>query len=272
MVHSEKRNSKRKLFWGMLKIKKLKKMILCAMAILFLSCLAVEATSLGTVDIAHTGFGAHGVIDVWGGGDSSKSVYGGVYMLNKTAGTGGGNTWPDGLIGSFCFELSEVAPDGTLTYDVVMPQDGPVPTSFLPGTMGSAKAGYLAELWAEHFDKAWADTGGSFTPQQNSDAKAFAAAVWEIVYEDIPESPEDWDVTQCGVPCCNSGFRCENADTATANSWLRSLDGIGPKADLRAFVYDGKQDYISEVPEPSTVALLGLGCVVSLLRRKKAIS
>jgi len=40
-------------------------------------------------------------------------------------------------------------------------------------------------------------------------------------------------------------------------------------ADLRVFSYDGQQDYIVEVPEPATIALLGLGGALSLLRRKR---
>jgi hypothetical protein len=50
---------------------------------------------------------------------------------------------------------------------------------------------------------------------------------------------------------------------------LHSLDGTGPREDLRAFRYDGQQDYITAIPEPATIALLGFGGVFSLLRRKR---
>ena len=55
-------------------------------------------------------------------------------------------------------------------------------------------------------------------------------------------------------------------DPAIANDWLHQLDGTGPKAHLRALVYDGQMDYIAEVPEPATILLLGLGVV--MLRRR----
>jgi hypothetical protein len=151
---------------------------------------------------------------------------------------------------------------GTLTYDVVMPEEAPQPTTFLGGPIGPEKAEYLRELWGRFFDPSW--TGdGPFTEQQNSDAEAFTAAIWEIVYEELPESPLLWDVTVDGT-IGDLGFRCENADTSTANDWLHVLDGTGPKANLRVFSYLGKQDYIVMIPEPATIALLGLGTLVLL--------
>jgi hypothetical protein len=65
------------------------------------------------------------------------------------------------------------------------------------------------------------------------------------------------------------GFRADFLDSVAANNMLHSLDGTGPRADLRVFSYNGQQDYITAVPEPATIALLGLGGVFSLLRRKK---
>lgn len=241
--------------------------IVCVAVSLTLSGVA-KATPVGTVDVAHSGYGASDVIKVWGAGYRALIGQGGVYMLDKTGGTGQGNLWPNGLLGTFCIELHEWASNNILTYDVVMPEE--VQNSFLGGPMGADKAEYLRELWGRFFDPDWAGSG-PFTSQQNSDAEAFAAAVWEIIHEDLPASPLDWDVTVDGT-ASRGGFRCQDADTATANDWLHALDGTGLKADLRAFVYDGKQDYISEIPEPATGALLGLGCVVSLLRRKRAAS
>ena len=82
----------------------------------------------------------------------------------------------------------------------------------------------------------------------------------KLYKEDIPESPSMWDVTVDGTDGA-LGFRSEKVDAATANAWLYALDGTGPKANLRALTYDGKQDYIVKVlvPEPATLALLGLG-------------
>lgn len=241
--------------------------ILIAALVLALPCPAAEATSLGTVDIVHSDFGAYDEegVGVWGAGQAGTVFYGGVYMLDKTAGTGQGNIWPDGPIGGLCIELHEPAPDLTYTYDVVMPEE--TYSSFLGGPLGIEKADYLRELWGRFFDPDWVGSG-PFCSQQNSAAEAFAAAVWEIIYEDLPVSPLQWDVTVDGTPCTH-GFLCSDVDTVTANGWLHALDGTGPKADLRAFAYSGQQDYIVEVPEPATIALFGLGAALSLLHRRR---
>ena len=252
-------------FLGGQKMKVLKTTtILCVAFTLGVLPSLASATTVGTVDIAHSGHGASGIINIWGGGHSGLSGHGGVYMLDKTAGTGQGDLWPDGPVGGFCIELHQWASDNTLTYGVVMPEQ--VHSSYLGSSIGPEKAEYLRELWGRFFDSDWVGSG-PFTSQQDSGAEAFAAAVWEIIYEDLPQSPLWWDVTADGT-AGDLGFRCENADTATANSWLHALDGAGPKADLRAFVHCNKQDYLVEVPEPATIALLGLGALASLCTRR----
>jgi hypothetical protein len=242
--------------------------ILCVVISLAFSSSA-NATPLGTVDIEHDGFGAKGTLQVWGGGHTGTSVYGGVYMLDKSYGTGEGDFWPDDeLIGGFCVELNEYVPQTATKYDVVMPEKAY--NDYLDSLIGITKANYLRELWGRFHDPKWADHG-PYTSNQNREAEAFAAAVWEIIYEDLPTSSLGWDVTTDGSSG-SSGFRAVSVDSNLANSWLHALTGDGPQADLRIFATKGSQDYLVEVPEPVTIALFGIGGVISLLRRRRTSS
>jgi hypothetical protein len=247
-------------------MKVLKALVACSTLVLLMPCLAARANPVNSVNIVHDGFGAYSIAKIWGGGNSGLNVYAGVYMLDKTAGTGEGTIWPNGLIPSFCIELHQVAPEYTNTYEVEKPKD--VYNSFIDAYIGTTKANYLRELWGRFYDPAWAN-GGSHTTQQNNNAEAFAAAVWEIIYENLPTTPAGWDVTADGTSG-PKGFRCENIDSSKANLYLHSLNGCGPMADLRAFVNGCKQDYIVQVPEPATITMLGLSAVFGLIRRKRA--
>ena len=222
-------------------------------------------THADTVDIVQDGYGAYDITQFEGAGYAGAYAWAGVYMLNKTGGTGIGNTWSDGLIPGFCIELHEPAPQATYTYKVGAPDDAY--NSYVGEVLGSLKANYVRELWATHYDPAWA-AGGTCSSEQNSYAEAFAAAIWEIVYEDLPSAPGGWDVTADGT-IGDGGFYAVDLDAATANKWLHGLTGGGPKADLRVFVNQGGQDYLVAVPEPATLMLLGLGGALSLAGRRR---
>ncbi len=237
-----------------------------------LAALAVTCTVLttgagaNTVDIVHDGYGANNSTIFTAAGYVNAEVVAGVYDLYKSADTGVGNTWPNGTtVPGFCIELQETHPTTTQTYQVMMPDD--VYNSVTGTTLGTTKANYLRELWARYYDSHWA-SDGPYTWQEYGDAEAFAAAIWEIVYEDLPVSPIGWDVTIDSTPGA-AGFQAAYLDADKANMWLHSLTGIGPKADLRAFVNCGHQDYLVAVPEPATVLLLGLGGLLSLAGRRR---
>ena len=70
--------------------------IVCIAAVLTLLCVT-KASSVGTVELAVSDYGAGGAVKIWGGGHDGLYGYGGVYMIDKTNGTGEGNLWSDGL-------------------------------------------------------------------------------------------------------------------------------------------------------------------------------
>jgi hypothetical protein len=220
---------------------------------------SANAYTVDSVEVVSSGLGANELISVWGGGvdGSVESVYAGVYNLEKTYGTGEGKLWTDGQIGAFCAELSEPAPNVTSKYSVVSLDDA----------FGTAKAGYISELWGRYYDPSWTGSG-QFTWLQDSKAAAFATAIWEIIYEGLPTSPLKWDVKVDGT-LGTGGFYTNFGGANIANNLLHSLDGTGPMADLRVFSYNGNQDYIAQVPEPTTIALLGLGSLCLLRRKRK---
>jgi hypothetical protein len=228
--------------------------------------LQVSATPIyGTVTMSPAGYGAKGTMTIWGGGWNGANVYAGVYMFNKTAGTGEGQLLDNGPVGGFCIDLSENLASGSRIYDVLMPQDAPRPTTFLGGPMGLQKAAYLSELFGRFYNTAW-DTVGSHTSVENSKAEAFAAAVWEIIYENLPASSAGWDVTTDST-VGNKGFKAANLDYQTANTWLHALNGTGPMTQLRALSYCGAQDFIVPIPEPATVGIFALG-ILGLIRKR----
>ena len=226
-----------------------------------------NACLLGTIDISHDDYGAGGTAQLWGGGQYGLYANIGAYILNKSDGTGDGELWENGLIGAFCIELSEYTSAYTKTYGVVLPEDAQRPSTYPGVLIGSEKAEYLREAWGRYYDPAWA-ASGPYTEQQNREAEAFAAVIWEIIYENLPATPALWDVTVDGT-CGPGGFYATGLDSSIANGMLHALDGTGPKADLRAFIYNGKQDYIAEVPEPATVCILAVGAMTLLRKRKR---
>jgi len=232
--------------------------------VLALPLAAAHATFADTVDVVHDGFGAHDVTLFWGAGYDGWDAMSGVYILNKTASTGSGDIWRNGTLPGFCMELQEPAPKTTTTYNVAMPED--MYNNYTGETLGTTKANYIRELWARYYDPAWVSRAP--TAQDNRAAQAFAAAIWEIIYEKMPTAAADWDVTLDGTIGLG-GFKAENLDYETANKWLHSLTGGGAKADLRVIVSNGNQEYLVAVPEPATAILLGLGGLLSVASRRR---
>lgn len=146
---------------------------------------------------------------------------------------------------TFCLE-----PDVYLT---------PFSNPYTVQTLGAMyPADSIAELWGRYRGMVTTDVT----------AAAFQVALWELAYgvSDRNLSTGAFQLTTAG-----SVF-------STAQAWLTSLDGTGPKAvGLAALVSNpliaDKQDLIVQVPEPGTLALFGtalLGVGLVTRRRRKA--
>ena len=210
---------------------------------------SASADVVGTATIAYTGNFTDGTINI--NGVVNIQTYGGIFLLNKTAGTGDGALIPNGIVNAFCIDLFQYTNSNPEVYVVQTVDAAPITTGI--GPMGTAKADALSELWGRYFSQIVGNA---------QKAEAFSACVWEIVNETDP----NWDVT------VGAGFRCTGLATtmpATANGWLNSLDGTGPMADLRALTSECHQDFICEIPEPAALSVLTLGAIATIFRRVK---
>jgi hypothetical protein len=248
----------------------MKKYLVSSLMMLSVFALQLSATPVDSVTMTYTGYGAKDVMTVWGGGQSSLTINAGIFMFNKTASTGTGNLIDNGVLGGFCIDLSQYLATGSKTYEVIDVADGPKPTTILGSGMGAVKAAYLSELWSRYFDSAWMG-GGTYTSTQNEYAEVFQAAIWEIVYEDLPTSSAGWDVTLDGT-VGNKGFKATNLNYTLANSWLGSLTGCYQGTNLAALSSDCTQDIMVAIPEPATVAFLAIGLLMAVGRGYKTLN
>ena len=219
-----------------------------------------SATILGTTNIQNhnNSLSDHG--NLWGGGLDGGSYYTGIYSwTNEISGsTGLGTQVPDW---GFCIELTQDAHNGNV--NVIPLEEGPLPvTAVTP--MGTIKENYIRELWGRDFDQNWITNPTTANKQM---AEAFGVCLWEIIYETDKTTggAPIWDVTS------GTGFHATGIEqAATANSWLSQLDGNTAyfANNLYAISTLNGQDYLVQVPEPTTVCILGLGAL-SLIRRRK---
>jgi hypothetical protein len=172
----------------------------------------------------------------------------------------------------FCLDLVSYAATGT--YELVAPAFAPVTSTGTPDhfPMGSTRALWLRALATMYWNS---------TLDTDVEWAAMQLAVWEIVYEgDGENAPALWSASagefhvddqagQGAVALADTML----ADLATAvNTPGATLESLAV-VHLGALVNDTRQDMlvrtVREVPEPSVMALAGLGLLGLFTRRRK---
>lgn len=145
---------------------------------------------------------------------------------------------------AFCIDVQQsISYNTSVTYTTGTLESAPVPG----GGMGATKANRLRELWGRYFDMA---------VLSNTNAAAFQVAAWEIVNDNT-----------LNLSWGNVRMDGSASTKSLAQSWLNSLTGDTSKfAPCYSLQSGTKQDMF--VPSAGSLALLGLGGLVAMRRRR----
>ena len=180
---------------------------------------------------------------------AEKGASAGLFSLDQRA-WGSSSNWSQLL--AFCLE-----PDVWLT-----PFNNPYTVKSLSGAGYAATvSGAISELWGRHYSQVTDDTT----------AAAFQVAVWELAYGTTDKNLSTGDFMLTANT--NNAAAVRN----TAQAWLTSLDGTGPKAQGLVALQDNEsqrnnQDLLTQgqVPEPGMLGLLAAGLAGLGLARRRA--
>ena len=191
----------------------------------------------------------------------SYETYTGMFNFNISSGS-----LPNGATQyyAFCIDLSEYLANPDM-YNIAPLEDLPTPEDQPWQPMGADRANLLRELFGRHYASLFDGADDA------RDQQAFQLCVWEIIYEvDTNGDPNFADVEA-------GDFRATGLATgvgATANSFLNTLTGSGPYANLLGLESTNQnpgygQDFVTIIPLPGAAVLgiLGIGIAGWMKRR-----
>ena len=191
-----------------------------------------------------------------GASSQGTTLFGGL-RTDLPAGPGVDNNVPLNFR-AFCVEIGENLAQGSQSHSSVTPLLGSSTNSggvSGPVLFDAVRTANLQTLWGSYF---------SSVVDANS-AAAFQLAQWEIAFDD--------DVTLSNPlgRLYVDGGQFQAGITDTAETWLTNIrtGSATTQSSLYLLSGQGVQDLVTPVPEPGTVAALGLGAIALLRRHKR---